>query len=396
MQFIRRIKLLELVVAMVVALLATACSGQGSSDLSSAGDSVTRIEDENGSAPEPVTIRLVTNIGPPPFNISVGMERFAEAVQERIDGSQVWTYYSGALYPGISEALDAMVTGNLEMVVGQTSFAAGFEPMMNIATQPMAYTTVGAVREFPNTETAKALEKQMLDKGIRILGWPNVSFILGFTSPERIASLEDFRGKKLRVIAPLTQTPLLQAWRASPITMPFQEAVVGMETGAVDGVLTSISGYETAFMDLAPYYTVPGMGGSVVAEWYFIGVSEKWWNTLNEATRAVIVEEAERWIGKFGSELTYCDDLRALEVYGVQDPSQPGVYIMPEAEQQKLMAATGDVVKEALVQALPEAAQWVEAFINEGRALSDQYPPGSHPFEQIDCSPYWELREQEG
>lgn len=380
------IKLLR--VGILVSLLAAVIAGCGGTTSPQSGDD-SPSGDAAGDQLQPVTIRLASDVPPPPQPIAIAMNQFAEDLPERIPGSEVRVYFAGALYSSVSDALEAMDAGNLELLVGQPSKSAGFEPWLNIITQPMSYTTVGAIHHFPGTETAKMIEERMEEKGIKILGWADISFYLGVAASERLLTLDDFKGKKLRIFAPLTQGPTVEAWGASPVSLAWGEVPSALAAGTIDGAVTTISGYNT-IKDQTPYYTIMGVGG-MSTDFYYIAASKQWWDSLNPATQAAIQEVVDEMV-EYGKVLQWCQDQLVLASIGTDDPSEPGVYVMSEEEQEPLRAALGDAVIQRLTQELPEnAAPWITKFTEEGAELSAQYPAGSDPLESVDCSEYKSL-----
>src|SRR5690606_33507010 len=114
----------------------------------------------------------------------------------------------------------------------------------------------------------------------------------------------------------------------------------------------------------------------------------QWWDSLNPATQAAIQEVVDEMV-EYGKVLQWCQDQLVLASIGTDDPSEPGVYVMSEEEQEPLRAALGDAVIQRLTQELPEnAAPWITKFTEEGAELSAQYPAGSDPLESVDCSEY--------
>lgn len=381
-------KLTMTVLLVVLALALAACGGQSQQPAPAPGGDSADGQASGGDELQPVTIRIVADFPPPPFNAAVAIEEFAQWVEERIPGSEVRSFFAGSLYPSESDALEAMVAGNLEMIFGQYGKGVGFEPRNNIVVQPMNYTTIGALRQFPNTETAKWLADVMRERGIETLGNANLSFYLAIASPERITSPDDLRGKKVRSMDPLVSNAVLDAWGASPITMAFGEVPSALETGTIDGVSTSVGGWLT-IKDQAPYYNVLGIGGAGT-DYYYIAAGKQWWDSLNEPTREVL-RELIADLAELSDQITYCDDQAAFAEYGTDDPSQPGIYILSEDEVRPFREALGTAAQDVLKSELPaDAHEWIDRYAEEGRALSEQYPEGSDPLEQTDCQALFE------
>ena len=86
-------------------------------------------------------------------------------------------------------------------------------------------------------------------------------------------------------------------------------------------------------------------------------------------------------------EYNWCFDKIAYDKYGTKDPSKPGIYWMNPKEVSALVTALGDSTTRYVKSKTPaDAAPWVDSFVREGRALSQQHPAGSSWIEKVDCS----------
>jgi len=312
------------------------------------------------------------------------LDLLAPKIQELIPNAKVQIYQASSLYKPI-ESANQMVTGNLEMA-SIDSDGAGWDPWCNIFAQPMVLSTVGAHMEFKNTTVAKTFEDRMLTKGIRVLGWMCESMLGGLSASERVLTPEDFSGKKIRISAALTQGPMVTAIGGSPVTMAWGDVPSALQTGVVDGVITSVGGFKN-IRDLGPYYTVFGMGG-VFTDFYMCCVSEVWWQSLSDENKAKMEQAVDYWLEGF-YKWQYAEDMLGFEEFGTTDPSKPGIYICTPAEVAPIKAKVGTSIVDSLVKQLGEDARPViEAFNTEGAALVAQYPPGTHPVESEDPNDY--------
>ncbi len=298
-------------------------------------------------------------------------------LEELIPNAKVQLYTASSLYKPI-ETLNQLASGNLEMG-SIDSDGAGWDPWINIYAQPMALTTVGAHLEFRNSETAKAFEERMLARGVRVLGWMPESMLGGNAAATRQLSLDDMKGKKIRISAVLTQGPLITSLGANPVAMAFGDVPSALQTGVVDGCLTSVGGFKN-IKDLAPYYTCYGMGG-VTTDFYMCSVSEKWYQGLDKDLQGKIAEAFTYWTDEF-CYWQYAEDTLGYQQFGTTDPSQPGIYIATAEEIAPVKAAVGNSIMDALLAELGEDARWLlELHAKDAAALNARWPMGSHPVE---------------
>jgi TRAP-type C4-dicarboxylate transport system substrate-binding protein len=330
-----------------------------------------------------VVLRFAADFPPPPHPAGLAMKHFADRLPQAIPGSEARLYYAGALYT-IPEAFEAMRQGNLEMTWMQMGKAAPVDPWMMTVVGPGILTTVGAVDNIDKTQTfqmlADRLQKNQL---IKVFGAGHMSFGMGVGGKKRYVKPEDFGGRKVRSMGP-AENPVLESWRANPVVMGFGEVPNALESGVIDGLMTSIGGW-LSVREQAPFYTTGG-AGVFTGDYYMVSASRRWWDRLSPATQAELQKVIAETI-QVQKELNWCVDKMTYEKYGTKDPSKPGVYWMSPQEVASLTGALGDGPSRWVKSKVPPAAvKWVDTFADEGRALSKQNPPGSSWIEKVDCT----------
>jgi TRAP-type C4-dicarboxylate transport system substrate-binding protein len=332
---------------------------------------------------KPVVMRFVADFPPPPHPAGLAMKHFAERLPQVIPGSEARLYFAGALYT-IPEAFEAMRQGNLEMTWMQMGKAAPVDPLMMAVVGPGILTTVGAVDNIENTKTFQTLA-QRLEKNqrIKVFGAGHMSFGMGVGGKRRYAKLEDFSGKKVRSMGP-AENPVLESWRANPVVMNFGEVPSAIESGVIDGLMTSIGGW-LGVREQAPYYTTGG-AGVFTGDYYMVSASQRWFGRLSPAAQKALDGLVKETI-QVQKELNWCVDKMTYEKYGTKDPSKPGVYWLNAQEISALTSALGDGPTRWVKSKMPpEGQKLVDSFKEEGKQLSAQNPPGSSWIEKVDCS----------
>lgn len=343
---------------------------------------------------EPVVIRMVGDFPPPPFNTSVSMEWFRDAIEERIPGSEVRLFFAGQLYNTGAEALEALASGNLEINYGQFGKDAPFEPAHGVISQPASLTTVGAIAKVGESEYGQFLAERMAALGVTSLATASTSFFLGYAGKcPHPTTPDDLRGLNVRTFEPVILPNVLPLWGASPIAMAFADVPSALETGVLDGIFTSVGGW-LSVREQVPCYTAFGIGATG-QDPYNITASSAWLDSLNDATRTVVVDTVKE-MADISLHLTWCEDMRQVDQVGTDDPNEQGFLIhSPEvAEIFFGPDVLGNRVIEALEEAVgPEVAPFVSQWFEEARRLSEENPPGSSKYEQDDCGPYIEMLE---
>jgi TRAP-type C4-dicarboxylate transport system substrate-binding protein len=333
--------------------------------------------------PRKVVLRFAADFTPPPHPAGMALAYFAERLPQVIPGSEARVYYAGALYT-IPEAFEAMRQGNLEMSWMQMGKAAPVDPWMMTVVGPGVMTTVGAVDALEKTKTYQMLvERLAKNQAIKVFGAGQMSFGMGVGGKKRYLTPADFNGRKVRSMGPV-ENASLASWRANPVVMAFGEVPTAIESGVIDGLMTSIGGW-LSVREQAPYYTTGG-AGAFTGDYYMVSASRRWWDRLTPATQKALEGLIAETI-KVQKEYNWCIDKLTYDKYGTKDPSKPGVYWMNPQEVKAMTNAVGDAsAKYVKTKVPPEARPWVDTFAKEGRELSEQNPVGSSWIEKIDCS----------
>jgi C4-dicarboxylate-binding protein DctP len=333
--------------------------------------------------PNKVVLRFAADFPPPPHPAGLAMKYFAERLPKVIPGSEARLYFAGALYT-VPEAFEAMRQGNLEMTWMQVGKAAPVDPWMMALIGPGILTTVGAVDSIEKTQTYKVLiDRLQKNQAIKVFGAGHMSFGMGVGGKRRYAKPDDFNGKKVRSMGPV-ENASLEAWKANPVVMGFGEVPSALESGVIDGLMTSLGGWNSV-REQAPYYTMGG-AGAFVGDYYMVSASRRWWDRLSPATRTALEGLIKETI-QVQKEYNWCFDKMAYDKYGTKDPSKPGVYWMNAKEVSAMVTAMGDKPTNYVKSKTPDAAdKWVDTFVKEGKELSKQNPAGSSWIEKVDCS----------
>ncbi|MGB7297985.1 MAG: TRAP transporter substrate-binding protein DctP [Burkholderiaceae bacterium] len=340
-------------------------------------------------AVEPVKLRWASDHSGPPHPAAIAEVYFAEQVEKKIPGSKVQIYWAKSLYT-IPQGVKAMTQGNLEMITGQWGKTASVEPLSNVMLGAGKLTTVGAAAGIDSTKTFKELTEVFnKEHDITIFGAGHLSMYMGAGAvKKRMITPEDFAGTKMRSMGP-AENALLTALGANPQSMAFGDVPPALQSGVIDGLLTSLGGFN-AVREQAPYFTVAGLNG-IVGDYYWFGASNKWWNKLDKEQQAVLTDIIVNDFIPFQRAINICNDKRMLDKFGTDDKSAPGIYVMNDEEAAVIKKAEGGATNKWIKTKVDEnGARLVDQFSKEAEELVKANPPGSHPLEKINCGDYAE------
>ncbi|MEM0990980.1 MAG: TRAP transporter substrate-binding protein DctP [Pseudomonadota bacterium] len=336
------------------------------------------------SAQAEVTIRLASDTAGLPHPAAIAMERLKERVMEEIPGSDVRIFVSSSLYT-IPDAMEAMTEGNLEMAWGQFGKTAQVDPYANVVVGPMLLTTPGAINALDSFDTYQMLVQRFNDiHDVTLFGTAHLSFYMGAgAKASRLVTPGDFAGKKMRSMGP-AENAMLSAFGSNPTTMSFGDVPPALETGVIDGLLTSLGGWNRV-KEQAPFFSVAGVNG-IVGDYYYLAASNKWWSTLKPEHQAIIAKIIQEEVLPLAKQANFCNDKMLIDRFGVDDPSEPGIYVMTPDEAAALAEQLGNATQDWIKDNTPSGAdEWVDRFAEEAKAAVAANPLGGSALEATDC-----------
>jgi len=131
------------------------------------------------------------------------------------------------------------------------------------------------------------LDKRLQEKfnGKLLALWPYGTQVFYFR--DKVSSLDDFKGKKIRVFSrPMAE--FVQHFGATGVTLPFPEVYTSMERGVIDGAISgALAGNTASWFEVAKYlYPLP-MGFGLQAH----AASLDFWNKLSPENRNFLTKK---------------------------------------------------------------------------------------------------------
>jgi len=338
-------------------------------------------------AVEPIKLRWASDHSGPPHPAAIAEVYFAEQLEKKIPGSKVLIFWAKSLYT-VPQGVKALTQGNLEMITGQFGKTSSIEPLANVLLGAGKLTTVGAIDSVDSTKTFKYLADHFnKTHDITIFGAGHLSMYMGAGGVKaRLIRPADFAGKKIRSMGP-AENALLSALGANPQAMAFGDVPPALQTGVIDGLLTSLGGFN-AVKEQAPYFMVAGLNG-IVGDYYWFGASNRWWNKLSKAQRDIFASVIKDDFMPFQRAINYCNDKRMLDKFATKDKNAPGIYVLNQAEAAVIKKAEKGATNAWIKTKVNDTGdKLVDQFTAEAEALVKANPPGSHALEKTDCSKY--------
>ena len=162
------------------------------------------------------------------------METWTEELEKRTDGKVEVQLFPGGTLLAANNMYDGVKDGVADIGLSSTTYEPGRFPLLDIADMPSGY---------PNAEVASQVVYDLVNE------YPPEAFkdfkiITAFaTEPAHIQTvkpvryLEDLKGMQVRISGSLT--PILKKLGASPVGMAMSEVPESLQTGIIDGSISS-------------------------------------------------------------------------------------------------------------------------------------------------------------
>jgi TRAP-type C4-dicarboxylate transport system substrate-binding protein len=178
----------------------------------------------------------------------VFQEIIARVAKETGNGFQIKYHLGGSLSIKVTDITTAV--GDNIVQLADDGFQQGNVPITGILRLPMLITST---QEF---EKALAIMKPYVEraydkKGVTVLTTYYFPMQIAWSS-KKLASLDDFKGQKIRATSP-EQIEFLKRFGANGLTVGAPEVPSALERGVVDGVLTANAGGGKVWKDLLKY-----------------------------------------------------------------------------------------------------------------------------------------------
>lgn len=261
---------------------------------------------------------------------------YFDEVDKRTDGRvTAELFWTGSLVPA-EETVPALQDGRVEMAQGNTAYSAPEAfPLTNVWSIPFTTDNVAAVNAtMADLYTGSDLPKEFENQNMHLLTWlggtPNVT-----GSEKQIASLEDFKGKKVRAVGYTLDA--LDAVGADPIALTVNEIYEALERGTIDAYSSMIFDViaDFKFYEPAKYVLDDGQG---FYNGTFLAINKDVWDDLPDDLQAVMTEvgqEAQAKLIEIYSEV----DAKACQT--IKDNGGT-VTALPDSEVEKWKDLVGD------------------------------------------------------
>ncbi len=218
-------------------------------------------------------------------------KEFVASVEKDSGGRIKGEIYPASQLGSIPREIEGVQFGSIQGYIGPPEFLTGVDERYEVMSAP------GLVEDINHATRMTAdpqLQKMMLSfgaqKGIHgaALFIAQPSSVIARTP---IRHLDDFKGKKLRVLAADMQEELLKRLGATPVAMTLADVLPAIQQGAIDGALAAMTVYTTMhYYDAAKYVTETNQ--PFIFSMAFL--SKKWYDALPKDLQKIVDDDATK------------------------------------------------------------------------------------------------------
>lgn len=190
------------------------------------------------AAPETRILRMAA-IQPADHDLTKACFHLAKLVEERSGGRlKVEVYPAGQLFND-KDLTKALPSGAVDMAQVTSGIWAGLIPALGIIEVPFFYQDMDHVnRAFSSPKFRAILDREMASKGVRLLFRQSWGYSFGFATKKQLYTLEDFKGKRIRVHGEML-AEVVKALGGAPVFMGTGDVYLALQRGTIDGAQTA-------------------------------------------------------------------------------------------------------------------------------------------------------------
>lgn len=216
--------------------------------------------------------------------VAGAFQPFADMVNEKSGGDlTVVLYNGGELGPGPVEQYARVIDGVTELAISLPGYTASQFPLTLVTELP------GVIKEDTGTQAIWDnidLFKPEYKRVQLISLWSSAENIL-YTTEKAVRTPEDIKGMKIRV--PSRNAGLqVEAWGATPVSMPVSEIYNAMQTGVIDGAMIDATATRAFKLGEVAKYITHGMK-TTISPFYIIMNSDEF-NGLSEKDQQALLD----------------------------------------------------------------------------------------------------------
>lgn len=226
--------------------------------------------------------------------VDILSHKFKELAGEKSNGLLQIDIYPGAQLGQEKEACEGVLMGTLQITGVSPSFYSETADGFGIDVLPFLYSTFEQANQiFNESSVGKELDRRLLEKGGRILGWMAVGPRDMLFVKKEVKTLEEFKGLKMRSPESEIWIEMFRGLGARPTPITWGECYTALQTGVVDGMESPPTGtIDMKFYEVTKYCLLTH---HMFADMILV-INEKLFQELPEDMQKVVIEAGKEAI----------------------------------------------------------------------------------------------------
>jgi tripartite ATP-independent transporter DctP family solute receptor len=235
--------------------------------------------------------------------MTMSLERFAEAVKQKTNGEVVVRVFPQSL--GIEQQLvQAAQTGGVDIGMVTNGNASRFTDAYLVLDLPFLFKRYDDLLDFMKTplgqKSIAVFEKSTGLKHLYMIGFGSGRDIQ--TTKKKLRTPDDIKGLKIRTISTPVELATFRAWGANPTPVDWGQTYTALQQGVVEGMQSNIAPVWAAkFYEVVKY----NIRLNYTASFEQVFISARKFEQLSKKHQDAVLEaaqEAEAWIRKYSSD----------------------------------------------------------------------------------------------
>ncbi len=186
---------------------------------------------------------------------------------------------------GPEEQMLAMLRrGRLQIAGGSFAGVATLVPEIALLSVPFLFDSADEVDFVMDRFMLEPFRELFAAKGLRLMQWTDVGWV-NLYGQRPLPAPEDLRGRRIRASSSIASQAFVAALGADTITMPFSDVVPSLQTGLIEGGVTSTTMYSlSGILNEAPHFVLTQHS-------YDMGVmlaNGRWFAALDARARRIV------------------------------------------------------------------------------------------------------------
>jgi len=287
---------------------------------------------------------------PPSTAYGIAANIFDAKLKELSGGKLSINQFPGAQLGQEPQMLQKMRAGDIDFVITSTANASTLAPQAGVFSLHFIFRdSAHLIKVLADPAVSTEFRAMVKDQvqGAQVLGLMTMG-LRDMYSKQEVRSIDDMKGRKVRVQATKTEDTLFPAYGAQTVHMPFGDVYTSLQTGVVNVAENGINVYlANKHYEVAPVLSMTEHEANNNCIW----VGDKTWNSLTP--------EQQKWVQAAADEVAKTEPAMAikLEADSADKLRKIGVKVVDHVDKSGFIKAAQPVQDELAAELGPHAVK---------------------------------------